>query len=87
MQNHNHAHYKSAQKVEVDIHNMTGDQARRYLEQFLGRLDGSVKEVTVIHGYSGGTVLRDMVRKSLKHPRIQSKYVSMNPGVTILVLS
>lgn len=87
MQNQNHARFKTAQKVEVDIHNMTRDQAQRYLEQFLGRLDGSVKEVTVIHGYSGGTVLRDMVRNSLKHPRIRSKYLSMNPGVTILLLN
>lgn len=84
--NHSHTRFKTAQKVEVDIHSMTRDQAQRYLEQFLGRLDGSVKEVTVIHGYSGGTVLRDMVRKSLKHPRIQTKYMSMNPGITILVL-
>lgn len=86
MQNHNRARFTTARKVEVDIHNMTCEQARRYLEQFLGRLDGSVREVTVIHGYSGGTVLRDMVRNSLRHPRIQAKYRSMNPGVTILIL-
>lgn len=86
MMNHNHAHFKTAQKVEVDIHNMTRDQAQRYLEQFLSRLDGSVKEVTVIHGHTSGTVLREMVQKSLRHPRIQSKYMSLNPGITILVL-
>ena len=86
MINHNTVHYKTAQKAEVDIHNMTSDQAKRHLELFIGRVDGSVKEVTVIHGYTGGTVLRDMVQKSLRHPRIQSKYLSLNPGVTILVL-
>lgn len=78
--------FSSPQKAEVDIHHMTSDQAKRHLELLLGRLDGSVKELTVIHGYSGGTVLRDMVQKSLRHPRIQSKYQSMNPGITILIL-
>lgn len=40
----------------------------------------------MIHGYSGGTILRDMVRVSLKHPRIRSKMVGLNPGVTVLIL-
>lgn len=87
MRNHQTVHHTSAQKAEIDIHNMTSDQAKRHLELYLGRADGSVKEVTVIHGYSNGTVLRDMVRHSLRHPRIKSRYASLNPGVTILVLT
>lgn len=86
MQNHNKVHYKTGQKAEIDIHNMTREQAQRYIELYLNRADGSVKEVTVIHGYTGGTVLRDMVRHGLHHPRIQSVYASLNPGTTILVL-
>jgi DNA-nicking Smr family endonuclease len=87
MKNHQTLRYTTAQKAEIDIHNMTGDQAKRHLEMYLSRLDGSVRELTVIHGYSGGTVLRDMVRNSLRHPRIRSRYASLNPGVTILVLN
>lgn len=79
--------YTSNQKAEVDIHNMTHDQAKRYLEQYLNRVNGSVKEVSVIHGYSGGTVLLNMVQKGLKHPKIKAKVKSMNPGITILVLN
>ena len=86
MINRTPVHYATPQKAEVDIHHMTRDEAKRHLELLLGRLDGSVKELTVIHGYSGGTVLRDMVRNSLRHPRIQSKYGSLNPGITILIL-
>jgi len=78
--------YLSAQKAEVDIHRMTHDQAKRYLELFLNRVNGSVKEVAVIHGYSGGTVLLNMVRKGLRHPKIQGKIPSTNPGITILYL-
>lgn len=81
------ARFLSAQKAEVDIHQLTRAQALSYLEGYLSRLDGSVREVTVIHGYSGGTVLRDMVRQSLRHPRIRARYASLNPGVTILLLN
>ncbi len=78
--------FSTPQKAEVDIHHMTREQAKRHLERLLSRLDGNVRELTVIHGYSGGTALRDMVRGSLKHPRIRSKMVGLNPGVTILIL-
>ena len=78
--------FSSAQKVEVDIHHMTREQAKSHLKRLLGRLDGNVREVTVIHGYTGGTVLRDMVRGGLKHPRIRAKVAGLNPGVTTLVL-
>lgn len=79
--------YVTNQKVEIDIHNMHRDEAKRYLEQFLSRVNGSVREVVVIHGYSSGTVLRDMVRHGLKHRRIKSKMLSLNPGITILFLN
>ncbi len=78
--------FSSAQKVEVDIHHMTCEQAKAHLERVLSRLDGSVREVTVIHGYTGGTVLQEMVRNRLKHPRIRSKVVGLNQGVTLLIL-
>jgi DNA-nicking Smr family endonuclease len=76
----------TASKVEIDIHNMKRAEAKRYLEQFLSRANGNVREVTVIHGYSSGTVLQQMVRNSLKHSRIKRKVLTMNPGVTILEL-
>lgn len=79
--------YITCSKVEIDIHNMQRDEAKKYLEQFLSRANGNVKEVTVIHGYSSGTVLQQMVRKGLKHYRIKCKIRTMNPGVTILELS
>ena len=40
----------------------------------------------VIHGYNGGQVLQNMVRSKLKHPRIQSKLLSLNPGQTRILL-
>ena len=78
--------YVSGQCVEIDIHNMRCDEAKRYIERFLSDADGSVKKVVIIHGYTSGTVLRDMVRTRLKHRRIRSKQLSLNPGITTLYL-
>lgn len=78
--------YITCSKVEIDIHHMQRSEAKKYLEQFLSRANGNVKDVTVIHGYSSGTVLQQMVRKDLKHHRIKRKVLTMNPGVTVLEL-
>ena len=78
--------YITNQKVEIDIHHMMRAEAKTCLERFLTKANGNVKEVVVIHGYSGGTVLQQMVRRELKHRRIKSKMLTMNPGVTILLL-
>lgn len=78
--------YRTNQKAEIDLHGMTRDEARRCIVQFLNRVDGSVREVEIIHGWSNGTALMDMVRKGLKHPKIKSKVMAMNPGITILIL-
>jgi DNA-nicking Smr family endonuclease len=79
--------YISNRKVEIDIHHMYRDDAKKFLEQFLEKANGSIKEVVIIHGYSSGTVLQQMVRKGLKHRRIVSKLLSLNPGITTLFLS
>lgn len=70
--------------VEADIHGMTAAEAKRALEQLLNTCDDSVREVDVIHGYTGGQALLNMVRRDLKHKRILSRMLSMNNGVTTL---
>ncbi|HIS68518.1 MAG TPA: Smr/MutS family protein [Candidatus Gallacutalibacter stercoravium] len=72
--------------LEVDIHGMKAAEAKRQLELLLSRAAPNIKEIVVIHGYHGGKVLQDMVRKDLKHARIQSKMLSLNSGQTILIL-
>lgn len=72
--------------IEVNIHGMTAREAKRGLEQLLSRTDKNVTEIKVIHGYNNGQVLRDMVRRELKHPRISAKLISLNPGETRIIL-
>jgi len=72
--------------IEVDIHGMTSAEAKRALERLLSRAGKEITEIRVIHGYHNGQTLRDMVRFSLKHPRISAKLVSLNPGETRILL-
>lgn len=72
--------------IEVNLHGLTAPDAKRQLEQLLSRLDAGAEELIVIHGYNNGQVLRDMVRNQLKHPRIQAKLLSLNPGQTRILL-
>lgn len=72
--------------LTVDIHGMRSDDAKRQLERLLSRAGKDVREIVVIHGYSHGQVLKNMVRLELKHARIQSKLISLNEGQTRLLL-
>lgn len=59
--------------IEADIHGMRVLEAKRELETLIGRADKSIREIVVIHGYHGGSALKNMVRSELRHPRIQPK--------------
>lgn len=72
--------------LEVDLHGLTAEDAKRRLEHLLSNAGPEIEEVRVIHGYNSGQALRDMVRVRLKHPRIASKLVTLNPGETRLLL-
>lgn len=72
--------------MEVDIHGLMASDAKARLEHLLTHAGPQIQEVVVIHGYSRGTVLRDMVRTQLKHPRIQAKLLSLNQGQTRILL-
>ena len=53
----------------------------------LRRAGGSVYRLRVIHGYRGGTQLRDMLRREYgKHPKVKRLEVGLNPGATDLIL-
>ena len=72
--------------IEVDIHGMRCEEAKRQLERLISSAPKDITEIIVIHGCHGGTALQNMVRRELSHPRIVSKYLSMNNGQTTLVL-
>ena len=71
---------------EIDIHGLTVAEAKYTLERLLSGLNGNVKEVRVIHGYSTDKLLV-MIRTGLKHRRIKYRLKTLNPGETILILN
>lgn len=73
--------------IEVDIHGMTKYQAGVCLESKLKRAGKGVYRIKVIHGFHGGTELRDYVRKEIsKNPKVKRVEVGLNQGETDLIL-
>ena len=72
---------------EIDIHNMTKVQAISAIDARIRRTNESVYRLRVIHGYHGGTVLRDTIRAHYKeHPKVKRIELGLNPGETDLIL-
>ncbi len=73
--------------LELDIHGMTKYQARIYLDSQLKKVKKDVYRIRIIHGYQGGTGLREMVRTEYrKHPKVLRVEVGLNQGSTDLIL-
>ena len=73
--------------AELDVHAMTKVQAITALDAALRRAGAGVYRLRVIHGYHGGTVLRDAVRAhAAKHPKVLRVELGLNPGGTDLSL-
>ena len=72
---------------ELDVHNMTRAQAITAIDAVLRRAKGEVYRLKVIHGYHGGTALRDAVRAHYRgHPKVLRVELGLNPGETDLIL-
>ncbi len=73
--------------MEIDVHNMTRSQAITAIDARLRRADASVYRLRVIHGFHGGTVLRDAVRAHYRgHPKVKRIEIGLNQGETDLIL-
>ena len=72
---------------ELDVHGMTRAQALTAVDAALRRADAGVYRLRVIHGFHGGTVLRDAVRAHYRnHPQVLRIELGLNQGDTELVL-
>lgn len=73
--------------LELDLHGKNTYQAKVALEAALRRAGAGTYRIRIIHGYHGGTVLRDMVRREHgAHPRVKRVEGGFDPGITDLVL-
>ena len=72
---------------EIDVHNMNKTQAITAIDAKLKRADSSVYQLRVIHGFHGGTVLRDAVRAHYRnHPKVKRIELGLKQGETTLIL-
>ncbi len=79
--------YIQSGTIELDLHGMTCAQAQTAIDAALRRARPSTYRLEVIHGYRGGTELRDMVRRVYaRHPKVKRLELGLNPGSTVLVL-
>ena len=73
--------------VELDLHGMNTYQAKIAVDSQLKRAKAGVYRIRLIHGYHGGTALRDMIRQTYRsHPRVIRIELGLNRGETELVL-
>ena len=72
---------------EVDVHGMNRTQAFAAIDAKLRRAGGTVYTLRVIHGYHGGTILRDAIRARYRNnPKVVRIELGLNPGETDLIL-
>lgn len=73
--------------IEIDLHGCNQYQAKVKVDAALKRANRSVYRLRLVHGYNGGTALRNMIRKEYRsHPKILRVELGLNPGATDLVL-
>lgn len=73
--------------IELNVHDMNRMQAKTYIDSQLKRAKKDTYQIKIIHGYRGGTAIRDMVRKTYAaHPKVIRVELPLNPGETILIL-
>ncbi|SDY94720.1 Smr domain-containing protein [Proteiniborus ethanoligenes] len=80
------AYFVSKEHVELDLHGMTVEEAKRYLELSIVLTLDNVDEIVVIHGYRGGDALRNFVQNDFESEYVSRKYLWLNPGVTSFII-
>ena len=72
---------------EIDVHGLNKFQAKTLIDSRLKSASRGVYRLRIVHGYHGGTELRNMVRSAYKNnPKVLRVEVSLNAGITDLVL-
>ncbi len=75
--------------IEIDLHGKNVYQAKTTIDSQLDRASRAVYRLRLIHGYHGGTGIRDMIEEEYgykRHPKVLRIINGNNPGITELVL-
>ena len=77
-------YYYGKYKV-VDLHMLTKEDAKIQLLYEINSYDADIKCLVVVHGYHGGTIIKNLVRKEFSNDEIQEK-INLDAGRTIFLL-
>lgn len=70
---------------QVDLHNLTKEEAKIELIYELENVDLDICSLVVVHGFKHGTTIKNLVRDEFNHKRIDKK-VNLDAGRTIFLL-
>ncbi len=75
--------------IEVDLHGLRVEEAIRKVKSEVNKAPGSVYIIRLIHGYNGGTRIREAIEDEFSYERdskVKSIRQGNNPGITELIL-
>ncbi len=75
--------------IEIDLHGMNCEQAKKEINAQVAKAASNVYRIRLIHGYRGGTQLRNMIKEEYsfgRNPKIKRMEQGWNPGITELVI-
>ena len=73
--------------IEIDLHGKNQYQSRIAIDAALRRAPLGTMRIRVIHGFHGGSALKDMVREEYsQHPKVRRLETRLGDGVTDLIL-
>ena len=75
--------------IEVDVHGKTVEEAINEIKKHLNKTDTGTYRIRIIHGYHGGTRIRDGIWDEFSYgrePKVKRITMGDNPGITELIL-
>ena len=75
--------------IEIDLHGLQVEEAIRKVKSEVAKAPGSVYTIRLIHGYHGGTRIREAIEDEFSYGRdskVKSIRPGSNPGITELTL-
>lgn len=75
--------------IEIDVHGLTAMEAVNKIDRIVQSVDSSVYRIRIIHGYHGGTKIREAIRREFGfglEPKIKRIVPGDNEGITDFIL-
>ena len=75
--------------IEVDVHGKNVEEAINEIKKQLNQTGTGTYRIRVIHGYHGGTRIRDGIWDEFSYgrePKVKRITIGDNPGITELIL-